>query len=83
MFQLWLSETKPSEMDRNAFKTNMVWWNLNSIGNKKRRPKKTFLHNRSTLFDNGSLAPCWTQAADARTKEKENRSFTFIAANVR
>ena len=22
---LWLSETKPSEMARNAFKTNMVW----------------------------------------------------------
>ena len=45
--------------------------------------KKTFLHNRSTLFDNGSLAPCRTKAADARTKEKENRSFTFIAVNVR
>ena len=37
---LWLSETKPSEMARNAFKSNMVWWNLNSISNKKRRPKK-------------------------------------------
>ena len=23
--RLWLSETKPSEMARNAFKTNMVW----------------------------------------------------------
>ena len=23
--ELWLSETKPSEMARNAFKTNMVW----------------------------------------------------------
>ena len=23
--ELWLSETKPSEMARNAFKTNIVW----------------------------------------------------------
>ena len=80
----WLSETKPSEMARNAFKTNMVWWNLNSITNKKRRHKKNFspqnawYNNNSifseplTLFDNGSLTPCWTKAADARTKEKKN-----------
>ena len=92
---LWLSETKPSEMARNAFKTNMVWWNLNTISNKKRRHKKNFspqnawynnnsiFSKPSTLFDNGSLTPCWTKAADARTKEKKNSSFTFIAVNAR
>ena len=34
------------------------------------------------LFDNGSLAPCWTKAADARTKEKKNSFFTFIVSNL-
>ena len=67
---LWLSETKPSEMARNAFRTNMVWWNLNTISNKKRRHKKnvspqnawynnnSIFSKPSTLFDNGSLTPC-------------------------
>ena len=69
-------------MARNAFKTNMVWWNLYTFSNKKPREKKIFSIKSMTLLDNGSLAPCWTSAADARTEEKKNSSFTFIAANL-
>ena len=54
-----------------------------TFSNRKRREKKIFSIKRMTLLDNGSLAPCWTSAADARTKEKKNSWFTFIAANLR
>ena len=71
----------------------MVWWDLYTFSNIKRRHKNTFLQKKlmiqqqlfsepSTVFDNESLAPCWTKAADTRTKEKKNSSFTFIAANL-
>ena len=70
-------------MAGNVFKTKIGWWNLYTFSNKKRREKKIFFIKRMTLLDNGSLAPCWTKAADARTKEKENSSFIFIAVNVR
>ena len=33
---------KPSEMAANAFKTNMVWWNLYTFNNKKSRYKNIF-----------------------------------------
>ena len=33
---------KPSEIAGNAFKTNMVWWNLHTFKNKKSRYKKKF-----------------------------------------
>ena len=33
---------KPSEIAGNAFKTNMVWWNLHTFKNKKSRHKKKF-----------------------------------------
>ena len=57
-------------MARNAFKTNMVWWNLYTFSNKKCRHKKLFstkpmiqqlFSEPSTLFDNGSLPPCWSK----------------------
>ena len=66
-----------------AFKTKIVGWTLYTFSNKKRREKKIFSVKRITFLDNGSLAPCWTSAADARTKEKKNSRFTFIAANLR
>ena len=41
---------KPFEMAGNAFKTNMVWWNLYTFNNNKRRIKNTFLHKELCSF---------------------------------
>ena len=57
-------------MAGNAFKTNMVWWNLYTSATKNVAIKKHFSTKRmiqqlfsepSTLFDNGSLPPFWTK----------------------
>ena len=63
----------------------LTWYGETSIllATKNVALKNNFSRQPLTLFDNGSLAPCYTQAADARTKEKKNSSFTFIAVNVR
>ena len=70
MLPLKFLNLSPLEMARNAFKTNMVWWNLYTFSNKKCRHKKLFSTKRmiqqlfsepSTLFDNGSLPPCWSK----------------------
>ena len=37
-------------MAGNAFKTNMVWWNLYTFNKKKRRLKKTFPHKKVCIF---------------------------------
>ena len=73
-------------MAGNAFKTRHGVVKLSATEKVSNKKKKLFFTKRmmqqhlfsepSTLFDNGSLPPCWTRAADALSEQKSISSFS-------